>query len=161
MKELEARLAQVETQLVAETQQHTANNASNASNANNAIEMNVNINANASGTGSINANTNANANPGPDWSAMNVDMELNFTSEGIQNIGYDILSGNVGAGSSVPAGDYFSQEVISLGLQEPLPPDNLMDELYVWILSARNTHVLMEQISIVFREISSNFAYDT
>ncbi|KAK6595740.1 binuclear zinc transcription factor [Botrytis cinerea] len=124
MKELEARLAQVETQLVAETQQLAANNA------NNAIEMNVNINANASGTGSVNAHTNANANPGPEWSATNMDMELNFTNEGMQNIGYDILSGNVGTGSSVPAGDYFSQDVISLGLQEPLPPDNLMDELY-------------------------------
>lgn len=155
MKELEARLAQVETQLVAETQQLAANNA------NNAIEMNVNINANASGTGSVNAHTNANANPGPEWSATNMDMELNFTNEGMQNIGYDILSGNVGTGSSVPAGDYFSQDVISLGLQEPLPPDNLMDELYVWILSAKNVHVLMEQIPIIFREISSNFAYDT
>ncbi|KAF7944121.1 hypothetical protein EAE96_010530 [Botrytis aclada] len=120
MKELEARLAQVETQLVAETQQLAA--ANNANNANNAIEMNVNINANG--------NMNTNANPHPDWNAMNMDMDMNFTDGGIQNIGYDILTGNIGTGSSVPVGDYFSQEVISLGLQEPLPPDNLMDELF-------------------------------
>ncbi|TGO07359.1 hypothetical protein BTUL_0288g00080 [Botrytis tulipae] len=124
MKELEARLAQVETQLVAETQQLAAKNAKNAKNANNATEMNVNTNANMTGT------INANANADPHWTAMNMDMDMNFTDEGIQNIGYNILSGNVGAEPSVPIGDYFSQDVISLGLQEPLPPDNLMDELF-------------------------------
>ncbi|TGO34719.1 hypothetical protein BHYA_0185g00230 [Botrytis hyacinthi] len=123
MKELEARLAQVETQLVAETQQLAAKNAKSA---HNTIEMNVNTNANV--TGNINTNTNANAEP--HWTAMNMDMDMNFTDEGIQNIGYNILSGNVGAEPSVPIGDYFSQDVISLGLQEPLPPDDLMDELF-------------------------------
>jgi hypothetical protein len=35
------------------------------------------------------------------------------------------------AAPSVPEGDFFSQELISLGLQEPLPPNQMVDELYV------------------------------
>ncbi|ESZ92849.1 fungal specific transcription factor domain-containing protein [Sclerotinia borealis F-4128] len=107
MKELEARLAQVETQLVAETKQMAANNA---------VEMNT--------------NANANANADPDWGAMNIDLDMNFADEGLQDLGFDIMNGNPEAGSSVPTGDFFSQEVISLGLQEPLPPESLMDDLY-------------------------------
>jgi hypothetical protein len=104
MKELEARLAQVETRLVAETKQTAANSS--------AIEPNVS----------------------PDWNAMNMDMDINFNDGGLQNLGFDMLQGNMGgsgAGASVPIGDYFSQEIVSLGLQEPLPPESLMDELYV------------------------------
>ncbi|KAI9641400.1 hypothetical protein NHQ30_010202 [Ciborinia camelliae] len=105
MKELEARLAQVETQLVAETKQRAANNA-------------------------VETNESPDVNADPDWGAMNIDMDMNFTDEGLQDLGFDILDGNLGTGSSLPIGDFFSQEVISLGLQEPLPPESLMDDLY-------------------------------
>ena len=128
MKELEARLAQVETQLVAETKQMTANSA---------------VDSNA------NPNPNQNANSG--WGPMNMDMDMNFVDEGLQDLGFDIMNGNIGAGPSVPIGDFFSQEVISLGLQEPLPPESLMDDLYVWILSKGDLHVLIEQIPNIFR----------
>lgn len=136
MKELEARLAQVETQLVAETKQMATKNA---------VEANVNVNANAN----------------PDWGAININMDVDFTDEGLQNLEFDIMNGNLGAGSSVPIGDFFSQEVISLGLQEPLPPDSLMDDLYVQILSGGVLHVLIEQIPNIFRKISNHFTYDT
>ncbi|CAD6444977.1 262de15b-b350-4c43-8cdc-7ee8756edd8a [Sclerotinia trifoliorum] len=105
MKELEARLAQVETQLVAETQQMAANKT---------VETNV----------------SANTNVDPDWSAMNMDMDLNFTDARLQDLGFDLMNGNMGAGSSVPVGNFFSQEILSLGLQEPLPPESVMDDLY-------------------------------
>lgn len=34
------------------------------------------------------------------------------------------------AAPSIPEGDFFSQEIISLGLSEPLPPQEMIDELY-------------------------------
>ncbi|KAG4025268.1 hypothetical protein MFRU_062g00210 [Monilinia fructicola] len=105
MKELEARLAQVETQLVAETKQMASSKAAET-------------------------HANADSNTDPDWGAMNIDMNMNFADEGLQGLGFDIMNGNLGSVSSVPVGDYFSQEVISLGLQEPLPPESLMDDLY-------------------------------
>lgn len=105
MKELEARLAQVETQLVAETQQMATNKT---------VETNV----------------NANANVNPDWSAMNIDMDMNFTDAGLPDLGFDLMNENMGAGSSVPVDNVFSQEILSLGLQEPLPAESLMDDLY-------------------------------
>ncbi|KAM3082049.1 hypothetical protein ACMFMG_004504 [Clarireedia jacksonii] len=103
MKELEARLAQVETQLVAETKQMAANSS--------AAEPNVS----------------------PGWNAMNMDMDINCNDGELQNLVFDMLQGNmggIGAEPNVPIGDYFSQEIVSLGLQEPLPPDSLMSELY-------------------------------
>lgn len=136
MKELEARLAQVETQLVAETKQMASSKAAET-------------------------HANADSNTDPDWGAMNIDMNMNFADEGLQGLGFDIMNGNLGSVSSVPVGDYFSQEVISLGLQEPLPPESLMDDLYVWILSKGDLHVLIEQIPNIFREISCHITYDT
>lgn len=143
MKELEARLAQVETQLVAETQQMANKDKG---------EMNVN------GNGNANANGNGNTGVEMDWGAMDMNMnmnldmdmnmDMNFTNEGLQDLGFDIMNGNLGTASSVPTvpiGDFFSQEIISLGLQEPLPPESLMDDLYVWILSEGYIHVLIEQ----------------
>ncbi|QSZ29267.1 hypothetical protein DSL72_003779 [Monilinia vaccinii-corymbosi] len=105
MKELEARLAQVETQLVAETKHLAADDA-------------------------VETNANANASAEPDWGAINIDVNLNFADKGLQDLGFDAMNGNLEAGPSVPIGDFFSQEVVSLGLQEPLPPESLMDDLY-------------------------------
>ncbi|KAB8291561.1 hypothetical protein EYC80_006362 [Monilinia laxa] len=115
MKELEARLAQVETQLVAETKQLAANKA---------VETNV----------------DANSSTDPDWGAMNIEMNMSFADDGLQGLGFDMMNGNLGAVSSVPAGDYFSQEVISLGLQEPLPSESLMDDLFFAALNMPPNH---------------------
>lgn len=37
------------------------------------------------------------------------------------------------APNALPEGDFFSQELISLGLSEPLPPQEMIDNLYASI----------------------------
>lgn len=139
MKELEARLAQVETQLVSEMEKLAATTA--------ATETDVNTNAITDpdwGAPNLNMSMNMNMNIDMDLD-MDMGMSMNFTNEGLHDLGYDTTNENLGNGSSVPMGDLFSQEIISLGLQEPLPPESLMDDLYVLILGQENIHVLIKQ----------------
>lgn len=92
MKELEARLAQVETQLIAEKQSTSVNTAS--------VEA--------------------------DWNSLGMDLD-----EQLLDPAFDISQPGFGldAAPSMQIGDFRSFELISLGLQEPLPPQDMIDEL--------------------------------
>ena len=107
IKELEARLAQVETQLISESKQNIA-----------------------SQTTSI---------PGgeTDWDSLGMDMslDLDLDNNGLLEPSFDISQQGLGFSAPAPAptmhNDYFgSYELIALGLQEPLPPQEMMDELH-------------------------------
>ncbi|KAF4626934.1 hypothetical protein G7Y89_g11226 [Cudoniella acicularis] len=99
MKELEARLAEVETKLVSEVQSQMA----------------------AKETPRADAHLNVIGD------GMDLTMEDEFldTSFDIQQFNFDLQA----AGSTFPA-EVHSQEVISLGLHEPLPSQEIMDELH-------------------------------
>jgi hypothetical protein len=64
---------------------------------------------------------------------MNVDMDasLGMSNGGIIDSGFG-ASNLFGLQSDPlnPAGDFFSHELIALGLQEPLPAQEMMDDLY-------------------------------
>lgn len=65
-----------------------------------------------------------------DFSAMPVDFDAAFTMDNgsaldVQNI----PSTSANDPADLPCGDFFSQEVISLGLEEPLPPEEITDAL--------------------------------
>jgi hypothetical protein len=60
----------------------------------------------------------------------------------------------------MPNGDFFSQEVISLGLQEPLPPDEMVEELYVSI-TPRITKPNLLQTPSILHEAVFDHANDT
>ena len=102
---MEARLAQVETQLISESKQ------------------------------SASAQTTSIPGGELDWTGigMDMDMDLDLEDDGLLDPSFDISQ--PGLGFSVPAPamptDYFgSHELIGLGLQEPLPPQDVMDELH-------------------------------
>jgi hypothetical protein len=76
------------------------------------------------------ANTTSGSNMEPDWNTLG--MNYGYADEplfipGIEmaQSGFDIQE----PGASTETGDFFSQELLSLGLQEPLPPQDMMDEL--------------------------------
>jgi hypothetical protein len=105
IKELEARLAQVETQLITESKQTAS------------------------------APTTSIPGGEMDWNDIRMDMnlDLDLEDDGVLDPSFDISQ--PGLVFSVPAPtmptEYFaSHELIGLGLQEPLPPQDVMDELY-------------------------------
>jgi hypothetical protein len=62
-----------------------------------------------------------------------MDMNMDMGTGGILDESFDIPLSAFDfqpAAPSMPEGDFFSQELISLGLQEPLPPNQMVDELY-------------------------------
>lgn len=77
-------------------------------------------------------------NTEPDWNAMNLDVNMRMDSgdSGMGN-GLDMTPDifEMPKDPINPNGDFFSQELLALGLQEPLPPQDVMDELYVWSLT--------------------------
>jgi Fungal Zn(2)-Cys(6) binuclear cluster domain len=105
IKELEARLAQVETQLISESKQTAT-----------------------AQTASV---------PGAeiDWNAVGMDMnlDLDLDDDGLLDPSFDISQAALGFSASAPniPTDFFgSYELIGLGLQEALPPQDMMDELH-------------------------------
>jgi hypothetical protein len=103
IKELEARLAQVETQLISESKQ-------------NAAAQNTSI-------------------PGgeADWNGLGMDMnlDLDLDDDGLLDPAFDISQPALGfSAQSIPADFFGSYELIGLGLQEPLPPQDMVDELH-------------------------------
>lgn len=71
-------------------------------------------------------------NTEPDWNAMNLDMDMNM------NMGTTNTDNTFDATADMfampkdplnPMGDFFSTELLALGLQEPLPGQDVMDEL--------------------------------
>jgi hypothetical protein len=105
IKELEARLAQVETQLISESKQ--------------------------------NATAQTTSVPGgeTDWNGLSMDMNLDLDLDdgGLLDPSFDISQPGLGFSAPAPnmPTDYFgSYELIGLGVQEPLPPQDMMDELH-------------------------------
>lgn len=104
IKELEARLAQVETQLISESKQ------------------------------SASAQTTATLGGNADWTiGMDMNLDLDLDDDGLLDPSFDISQ--PGLDFSVPAPamptDYFGNyELMALGLQEPLPPQDVMDDLH-------------------------------
>jgi Fungal Zn(2)-Cys(6) binuclear cluster domain len=105
IKELEARLAQVETQLISESKQT--------------------------------ATTQTTLIPGAkmDWNSIGMSMNLDpeLDDDGLLDPSFDISQPGLGFSAPAPTmpTDYFgSYELIGLGLQEPLPPQDMMDELH-------------------------------
>lgn len=108
MKELEARLAQVETQLVGEQKAAGSRNPSITQVGVEEAEMGME----------------------PDWDGFGMDMNIDFDDAGLADQMFDIpqyqmLEGNI----SYQSEPIFSQEILGLGLQEPLPPQDMMDDL--------------------------------
>ncbi|KAI1003466.1 hypothetical protein K3495_g4741 [Podosphaera aphanis] len=101
IKELEARLAQVETQLVAESKSSL--------------------------------NTGLGSRIDPNWNQMGMDVNVDLPSAGLMT-SYETIPPGLGfpqvAAPSISMENVFPGELISLGLQEPLPPSGMMDELY-------------------------------
>jgi hypothetical protein len=65
-----------------------------------------------------------------DWNnyPMDINMEnMDFDEDAL--LDFPIPESAYTFQPQIPNGDFFSQEVISLGLQEPLPPDEMIDEL--------------------------------
>ena len=70
-----------------------------------------------------------------DWNTLGMDMNLDMDDGGILDSAFDIQQSDFGLpplGPSLPTGDLYSQELLGLGLQEPLPPQDMMDELWVY-----------------------------
>lgn len=107
IKELEARLAQVETQLISES------------------KMNVT------------AQTTSIPGGETDWDGLGMDLNLDLDLDNnvLLEPSFDISQHGFGFSAPAPAptmhNNYFgSYELIALGLQEPLPPQEMMDELH-------------------------------
>jgi hypothetical protein len=105
IKELEARLAQVETQLISESKQ------------------------------TVTAQTTSIPGGETDWDGlgMNMNLDLDLDNNGLLEPSFDISQHGFGFSAPAPTmpTDYFgSYELIGLGLQEPLPPQEMMDELH-------------------------------
>jgi hypothetical protein len=69
----------------------------------------------------------------PDWNNYTMDINMDMGGAGLLDESFDIPLSTFdfqSAAPSLPEGNYFSQELISLGLQEPLPPNQMQDELY-------------------------------
>lgn len=67
-----------------------------------------------------------------DWNTLAMDVDLNFDTS---NVDFDIPHPGMPNDNPMPSGDFFSQELLALGLLEPLPPQDMMDELYVTLSS--------------------------
>lgn len=68
-------------------------------------------------------------NTTPNWDAMNLDMDMGSTRG--PNDPFDNSTDLFALPKDPinPNGDFFSQELLALGLQEPLPTQDIMDEL--------------------------------
>jgi len=72
-------------------------------------------------------------NTEPDWNAMNLDLDMNMNvgTSGAADMPFDPTADLFGMPKDPinPMGDFFSTELLALGLQEPLPTQDVMDEL--------------------------------
>lgn len=116
MKELEARLAEVETRLVAETKAAAA--------------------AAAAVTTQIPATTQAPTSVEADWNTLGMDLEMDMNIDlddpTLLDPGFEMPSTGFGIPDTEPsaANNYSSQELLQLGLDEPLPPQGMIDEMH-------------------------------
>jgi hypothetical protein len=76
------------------------------------------------------ANTTSGSNIEPDWNTLG--MNYGYADDPLFTPGMEMPQSGYNfqePGPSTATGDFFSQELLSLGLQEPLPPQDMMDEL--------------------------------
>jgi hypothetical protein len=67
----------------------------------------------------------------PDWNNFTMDMNMDVGDD-MLDPAFDIPLSAFDYQSvppALPEGNFFSQELISLGLQEPLPPDQMINDL--------------------------------
>lgn len=64
----------------------------------------------------------------PDWNNYPLDMNMNMDFEADPILDFSIPESTYTFQPQIP-GDFFSQEIISLGLAEPLPPEEMMADL--------------------------------
>lgn len=66
----------------------------------------------------------------PEWDIIPDDMDMALGNGGILDESLNMQHSEFGYNApSVPVADHFSQELISLGLDEPLPPQDVIDDL--------------------------------
>jgi hypothetical protein len=56
-------------------------------------------------------------------------MDMNMDFEGDPLLDFPMPESTFAFQPQMPTGDFFSQEIISMGLQEPLPPDEMIADL--------------------------------
>jgi len=73
-----------------------------------------------------------------DWHTLGMEMNLEIDNSDLLDPSFQVpqipqFGMESSAPPPVPSEDYFtqSQDLLALGLQEPLPPQDMMDELYV------------------------------
>lgn len=94
-----------------------------------------------------------------DWDALGMDMNLDdpdFIDPAFDMPQFTMPVEN----PSILAGDFFSHELLALGLEEPLPPQDMMDELFVISREILCRKYSQWQIRHLFRKIPSNHADD-
>lgn len=73
----------------------------------------------------------------PDWDALADNMDIPLEDGGILHASLDMHNMHAAGfdfpslAPSLPLGDPFSHDLIALGLDEPLPPQDMINELYV------------------------------
>lgn len=67
----------------------------------------------------------------PDWNTMGMDMDMNLDigMGGGIDATFEMPHTGFGMQNEPSGGDFFTQELLALGLGEPLPPQDMMDEL--------------------------------
>ncbi|CAD6505332.1 BgTH12-00823 [Blumeria graminis f. sp. triticale] len=117
IKELEARLAQVETQLVAESKSNANSETTSAT----ALEA--------------------------DWSHMGIDMNIDMANAGMLGSFDTIHPGlNFAPVATPTVENIFGRELLSLGLSEPLPSQDAINELYeIYFTSFHPTMPIMHR----------------
>jgi hypothetical protein len=81
----------------------------------------------------------------PDWNSfpldmnnVDINMDMDFGGDDVViddvllNSNFAMPQADFAFVGDMPDSGFFSQEVISLGLQEPLPPDDMVEELYAY-----------------------------
>ena len=115
IKELEARLIEVETQLLSESKQAAPATIPNDT---------------------------------PDWNTVGMDMNLDLNDTGILDPAFDISNDGFGYQAPHISMDGFgSYDLMSLGVQEPLPAQDVMDELhYIYFEEYHPTMPMMHRL---------------
>lgn len=72
---------------------------------------------------------------------MDMDMNIDLDDPTLLGSGFEMPSTGFGAPEPEPspANNYLSQELLQLGLDEPLPPQDMIDELYISLASCKLT----------------------
>jgi len=70
---------------------------------------------------------------------MNMSMNMDFGSDAFMDLPHPAQDLTF-QDDQVPTGNLFSQDMVALGLDEALPPDEMIEELYEWPMSPSAVH---------------------